>query len=416
MKKIKPVVVLIYEHVSREYQSLSLLKKDLQTRFDFEVYIFSIHFQILDLFLLSKRKRISIIVMPYIYKESSIFPISFLLRSKKPPTIINLHHEQLGAEYDSFRYLPLDEFSKNYVYHFVWTNKFKDSLIKIGVFKKLIHITGNIRVDLLTNNAVMNRNKKTFLTEKFNLNPSKKILMIVESGIDLLSESKIHNFVLKGYKENDLRELNNEILNSRTSTKEDLNLIDNKLFDKFEIIYRSHPGTKNSLTFDNRIHCIDDYSIYDWLPNIDYILSRQSTVLFEGLLSNKICIRYDPSNLKKKFLNYGLELFPRIESINEILDLDETLYLNKVKNIKTKNYLGLSDGRVIFRISSLISDIIKQDPNISFYSLGKKSYIFKKIISNIFSRFLFSYNLTYLFKFSLPLKRLIRDIPPTWKK
>lgn len=123
-------IIIFYEHIARELEACESLKRELELIGDLDVYIYSLHFQIYDAMKLKKTKKIDMIIMPYVYKKSSLYPIGAFLNSNSRPYIVNFHHEQIGAEYNEERLFPIDNYSKNTVIHLVWTEEFKNKLIK----------------------------------------------------------------------------------------------------------------------------------------------------------------------------------------------------------------------------------------------------------------------------------------------
>ncbi len=90
-------------------------------------------------------------------------------------------------------------------------------------------------------------------------------------------------------------------------------------FNKYELIYRAHPGTIPIYDINSKVKVISNESIYTWLMVVDLCLSRVSTALFESELFGVPCLRYDPTNYPEKFLTFGLCNYEKITSLDDIL-------------------------------------------------------------------------------------------------
>ena len=74
MKKI----VILYEHVVREYRSCIALKELLEKDGYADVHVLSFQYELWSLRRLSRRGAIDCVVVPYAYSEKSLAPIKFL--------------------------------------------------------------------------------------------------------------------------------------------------------------------------------------------------------------------------------------------------------------------------------------------------------------------------------------------------
>ncbi|MDD4048664.1 MAG: hypothetical protein PHI90_07595 [Clostridia bacterium] len=201
-------ILIFYEHISREYETCMRIKESLEKTPNIKVYVFSLHFQVLEALWRAKRNYIEMVIVPYAYKENSLKPISYLLRKSPIPYVINLHHEQIGAVYNEERLFPIDEISKNRVIHFVWSNHFKEKLISRGVNEELIKVTGSIRTDLVKH--AFQKDKSTF-SKEFNLNVDKKWILLCESGTTPYTEIEMKKKEKQGLKRSDIIEYNKSI-------------------------------------------------------------------------------------------------------------------------------------------------------------------------------------------------------------
>ncbi len=408
-------VIIFYEHVSREYQACVNLKMKIEAKSDAKVYIYSFHFQIVDAIILSKHRRIDLLIIPYAYKESSILPIATFINKSPIPIIVNLHHEQVGADFNEFRLFPKDDYTKHRIIHFAWTDLFKKKLENLDIDKSLIFVTGNIRSDLLIESRQISR--ESFSIE-FGLDMKKKWIMLAEGGAHIDSEISINKLVSKGYQRQDLIFRNSETKKAIHRTIKDLNSLSDQFLEKYELIYRAHPGTTTTEDIDVKVKVIDKYSIYDWLNVIDVNVSRLSTTLFESEMANIPTLRYDPTNYPKRLLTYGVDEYRKITNIN---DINEEIIALAAGDLKTKNifekYFGLFDGDSTNRAASIIKKLLNNDNhsyNRSAIKMKYIRYLITKIFSNILSLLIVKYGMTILKKFSQTTIIFKNDIPPSW--
>ncbi len=414
-------VVIFYEHVSREYEACLRLKLELEKNDYCKVYIYSLHFQILDAIILDHRQTINAIIIPYAYKESSLLPIAYLIRKTPIPYIINLHHEQIAPPFLKDSQLPMDSCTRDRIIHFVWTNSFRKKLEILDISEDHIHVTGNMRTD--TFQIKRNENRQIFSSE-FHLNPNKKWILLSESGTHQFIPNANHRaldiniWVKRGYKKEDFLLWNSEIAKVLNRFSKQMAKLGDSFFDNYELIYRAHPGETIKNKINNKVKVIDKYSINDWLNVVDANVSRYSTTLFESECNSIPSLRYDPTNFPLRLLVPGLDEYRKLEDLNNIgsniIELaKEDLKRNKIY----EKYIGLVDGNSTKRSAAIIINIL-ENKNKSYdrsaLKLKYKKYIFRKISGNVFARLIIKYNFLRLKKYSKSLTILLNDIPPNW--
>ena len=406
MKKI----VILYEHVVREYRSCIALKELLEKDGYADVHVLSFQYELWSLRRLSRRGAIDCVVVPYAYSEKSLAPIKFLFKSNTPPLIVNLHHEQIAARFDEHKLLPRDWTTKFRVIHFVWGESFRQRLIDVDIPERLIFKTGNIRV--LTTPKNKSRGE---LAGQYNLDESKKWIMICESGYIIHSEAEIDDRVKKrGYHRQDLEDRNRYLQSTNVQIEQQLANLNERFFDTFEVIYRAHPGREQTLKVGQSIMRIDGEDIHVWFPHLSAMLSRISTVLHEADKYKVLPVRYDPVTIPKKLLPRGLEHYQYITSFEDI----ETLLNNENKwatGEQSKNYLGDSKTaeQIVVSIKKVLSDPLFQNDfrKIEFKS---KTITWPRLICNMLGPFVAKYKYNWNCRFCKSLSRIFIDGPPKW--
>mgnify|MGYP005623267821 CR=1 FL=1 len=410
-------IIILYEHVSREYDACQNLANELEKYSNTKVYIYSLHFQVIDMLALWLRKKISAIIVPYAYKELSIIQISIMLRKKDRPYVFNLHHEQIGAAYNEFKHFPTDPTTKNKLIHLTWTNSFKEKLIKSGVSSDIIHVTGNMRSDIKHSKGKYSRNE---LCSRYNLNPNKTLILICETRTSEISNKEIDIMVNRGFELEDLRLLNHETKKALDAFYRQLNNLRDSFFNDSEIIYRPHPGTKINHFIDKRISIVSHLSINDWLRVVDVNVSRLSTTLFESEAFSVPTLRYDPTYYPARLVTFGLEKYRTIQNISEInSDLLSKATSDLLSNNIYQEYIGQSDGKSAKRTAQVISNVLN-DVN-GAYKKGSiiidfKKFYFRKLFSNVLARFIYMFNFPPINIISKSLSVFGDDIPPTWRR
>ena len=316
---MKRTIVILYEHVSREYYICEKLKNILDRR-GYEVRIYSIHFEIYEIYKLCKNTTIDLLVVPYLYKERSLRAYLSLIKNKKILNIYNLRHEQIGALFNEHRLYPHDEFSKDRVYYSAWTEYYKQKLIQYGVPENHIFVTQNPRTDLLIFREI-NYDNRTEFAKKKNLNKNKKWILICESG-GLISSETINRRLKLGYKEEDLYTWNEVEGRDLELTEAQINSIDSSILKEYEIIYRPHPGTKNSLNIRKDVSVDSSDSIYDWL---NYVVYNGEKYFFNGcqtkiLENGTTSVKLEIYNLTKKTTIFSVTKSTATDCVEAFLD------------------------------------------------------------------------------------------------
>lgn len=253
--------------------------------------------------------------------------------------------------------LPSNDESKNSVIHFVWGDFFLKKLLNVGVDRNNIFITGNIRTD----NATIEGLNRVQFAEKFNLDTNKKWILFCENRTWIYSftQKKKDHRISMGFLEEDMNERKELLKKSIELTLSEFENMSNDFFEKYEIIYRTHPGTLTPKNINHRIKVIEKYSFYNWLNVIDVNVVWGSTTVFESDLLGIPSFVYEPIRHTKKFKPYGLERYQIITEFNDINDELCDFYLTNIKDKKIfEEYLGKNDRKSTKRTSDIIIEIL----------------------------------------------------------
>lgn len=352
----KKIVVLYYEHINREYEACLRLKKEIEKK-NYIVYLFSIAFEYGDSLKLNDKYDVDMVIMPWIYDDENYkYAQPFLLKNKNL-YIVNLHHEQAPSKISEKVLLPKGENAKNCVIHFTWADFFTNKLIENGVNKAFIFKTGNIR----NSNSPKVCLSKSEMAEQFGLDVNKKWILFSENrGWVLIFRDKHKKSKLRlGYTENDLKELQEIFTISLEATLKEYNELSDEFFEKFEIIYRPHPGNVAPEDINKRIKVINKYPIQAWFNSIDVNVSFTSSTVFETDLKGIPSFRYSPIQYDEKYIPYGLEKYQKISKFEDITEELIDCYYKEYKNKKIyENHIGNADINTIQNTSEIIDKIL----------------------------------------------------------
>lgn len=405
-------IVIFYEHVVREYEACLRLKEALEADGFAVVEIFSLQYQLLECIQLARAKSFDAIVMPYVYTEKSLAPIKFLLKQAQPPIVFNFHHEQTASLFDEHKLLPRDNVAKNKVIHFVWSDFFKTKLTDLGIKDSQVFVTGNIRV-----NSMPDTTSRKYVADKYGLDEQKKWILLCESGNIFFSTKKVDELSSRGYRVADLVSWNSYVEQTISSMVSQFKSAPDCFFDEFELIYRDHPGVERSVVFSERVKRIDDERIGFWLPHVSAVTTRISTVLFEAEKFGVLAVRYDPEIIPSNLLPHGLERYPYIKKITDIVS---TLKTNSVSDgpMVFEDYVGRCDVDVAEVMRSIIKNELTQsfiDRNSYRINLTKKYRIWPRLICNFFAPLVLKYGIKWNCRFCSSFSNIKRDGPPEWR-
>ena len=410
-------IYLFYEHIVREYKALVRLKKILESK-GHNVFIFSIIFETNAYYLKSLHCPPDIIFMPWFYTKIEEDEIYSLIQRNRKVKVIDFHHEELTTPGREAYFLPKTDFAKYGIFHLAWGEYFKHFLVENGVPEDRVFVTGNIRTDLIST-TLINREK---LAEEFHLDLNKKWILFAEtrgffsqrqtkSELKLLTQKVNYQTILAQ------REI--DILCFEALVK-DLNGIGGDFSDKFELIYRPHPGTHLEVDILSWVKVIPQRVISDWISNVDLFVSRNSTSVFEAEAAGVPCVVYDnPETPDDQFMP-GIKSYTRINSMSEVTDQLIEELKNDNRNIY-REYYGAVDGKAAERIADLIeviSDSKFDDDNDKYISaLSEPSfwYNLKRFLYDIVVRFMTKTRIIEILKYPHSAYIMLNDIPYYYK-
>ena len=334
-----PQIVILIEHISREFSIACVLKMFLEQKYGFTVHIQSIW----DTSNLNKIKP-KLLLTPFFRTLNSI--ISPFVYKWNESKIINLCYEQVFRSHQLKFREPKGDFVKEKVVHICWGDQFKDFLYKNGVREENLFVNGNLQYQLYKEPYNSVYDSKEILAQKYNISSEKKWLLFPENygalfggdksvtnpvSSDLDLSVKVKDFVQKSFLET-------------------MKWIDQfSKFKDFEIIIRPRPMTPkeklveayksiNGRISDN-IHFIKEDKARDWILSTDYIVSNYSTTLIEASLADKKTFMLEPYEFPEYMVNEWYKHIPKINTYQDLnsIDREHSLKPNTLKSWAISN-------------------------------------------------------------------------------
>ncbi len=347
--------LILYEHVVREYESICLLKLELEKR----GYTVDIR-QLLD------RKKLKY----FTYKKPKVLVASAMYDDKtmnsfvynnvgKCNKVVNLHWEQvLSEEQENSPFFNCGQ-SASYAMHTCWGTQARDRIVKYGVPIENTAITGPIQMDFLREQFDGYYKDKDSLCEEFGLDKNKKLALYISSfSTAYMTEQEVEELnKLAGVGFDQFKITSQKTMNTT------LDWVDKFLSSdegqNVEFIYRRHPSEWNSPILEkmdkkhNNFHLITKYSVKQWIKASDTIFSWMSTSIAEIYFAKKSCFvvrpyplewEYDPVIYKSCDFIDKYEDFKKSFTIdNPKFPIDEKLMLSHYDFTETPSYIRMAD-------------------------------------------------------------------------
>ncbi len=365
--------LFLYEHIAREFESISLIMAELENRG-----------YSCDIMQLMSRKKIKyftydkpkVIVPSAMYNNETLN--SFVYNNVgKLQKVVNLHWEQvLSREQEESRFYSFAENARKCT-HICWGEKAKKRIMGNGVPEKNAVVTGAVQMDFLNERFNALDKSRDEIAKQYNLDTNKQWLLYISSfscaymddkEIEELNE--MTNLDFYGFKQLGIR-----------SMEKTLEMID-KLLEKhpeFEFIYRPHPCEWQSPPLEEmkkkhkNFYVITDYPVKQWIKTSDTILMWMSTSIAEVYFAGKSCIVIRPEPI---FDDYDPVTFEGVNAVENFEQLETAISSKEIQFPIDKEMLlshyDNGDGFAYIRIADLLEQTLKQPPQDLPFSKGYK--------------------------------------------
>ena len=299
-----------YETITREYASITLLKKELERR-GYSVLVYQAT-------ALTPRIKAEVVVKHSFYNDDDFKFIYYVFG--KNQKILNLRWEEIfpKGSTETAKYLPKESAVK--ISHLAWGAREKEDLIQAGVEEKKIALTGAINLDFIRKPVFESKDR---IALKYGLDGTKKWILFISSlnsqgGHRFKKTDKLYNPVVEAFVE----------LSGETR-KEMLVWFEKALkqYDDIELIYRPHPEElrqeiEDSFSDDvaDRFHIISELDIAQWIYISDKVYNWNSTSGIQSYMLGKGLDFLCPIEIPD-FLQYEMyDSCKKIKDVNDFLN------------------------------------------------------------------------------------------------
>lgn len=347
--------LILYEHIVREYESITLLKRELERR----GYTAEIR-QLLD------RKKLKY----FTYKKPKVLVASAMYDDKTMNSfvynnvgvcnkVVNLHWEQvLSEEQENSPFFNCGQ-SASYAMHTCWGTQARDRIVKYGVPIENTAITGPIQMDFLRDQFNGYYKPKAELCREFGLDENKKLVLYISSfSTAYMTDQEVEELnKLAGVGFNQFKITSQKTMNTTLGWVDEY--LQTEEGRQIEFVYRRHPSEWNSPILEKmaakhkNFHLITDYSVKQWITAADTIFSWMSTSIAEIYFAKKSCFvlrpypiewEYDPVVYKDCDHIDNYDDFVKCFGIeNPKFPIDEQLMLSHYDFTETPSYIRMAD-------------------------------------------------------------------------
>ena len=349
-KNVKHVDFLfVYEIKTREFESICLLTQELENR-GYSVGIVDWWNPLVD----DSTEKLStkVLITAAVYKTESLQKILGYIKGKAK--VVNMQWEQLYCVKDLTN--PNSPWritgeALNTIY-FSWGNENRKKLLKDGVSKDKIKLTGNVTLDFLRPEFRDYYFSKEQILEQYHLDDKKQICLFISSFSWVKMPESMVDPELKEFMEISIE-----------SQKAILSWITQMLSSRDDIyfIYRPHPAEADNEDLFliakqySNFKVIRDYSVKQWILVSDIIYNWYSTSMAEIYFAGKSCFILRPLKISEEleladfvggsFITKYEEFVETFNKKENNLPVQEQLILdNYYVDLNEATYLKIADA------------------------------------------------------------------------
>ncbi|MEG2660703.1 MAG: hypothetical protein RR978_08315 [Oscillospiraceae bacterium] len=354
--------LILYEHVVREYESILLLKLELEKRG------YSVEIQQL----LGRKKLFRFLFPPKVLVASCMYnneAINSHVYNNigKCNKVVNLHWEQMLSDtQEEEEWFNFSGNAKKCI-QTCWGSKTRERLIAHGMDEKNCPVTGAVMMDFLRaefNGYFMD---KAALCEKFSLDAGKKLMLYISSfGYASMTDAEVRELSdMAGVDFSGFAETN------RASMEKTLEYFDKYLeaHPNTELVYRRHPSEWNSPALlalaEKRpnFHVIFELSVKQWIVAADKIFIWMSTAIAEVYFAHKSCYIIRPVPIEHEYDPVIYKDAQYLTDYNMFLNAaegDEESF--PIKSEIIEGYFNSGDKPAYIRMADLLCEVYDAPP------------------------------------------------------
>lgn len=359
----KPDFLFLYEHAVREYESLLLLKAELERR----GYAVEIQ-QLLDRKQLRRRfwAKPEVLVASCMYDDEAIN--SHVYNNVGVCNkVVNLHWEQMLS--DTQEAAPWFNFGGNAkkCIQTCWGKRTQQRLMAHGMEEKNCPVTGAVMMDFLRPEFRGYFKDKAALCREFGLDPGKKLLLYISSfGYASMSEDEVKELsAMAG------EDFTGFARTNRASMAETLRWFDEYLgaHPEVELVYRRHPSEWNSSALTQlaqkrpNFHVIFADSVKQWIVAADQIFIWMSTAIAEVYFAGKSCHILRPAPIEHEYdpvIYRGARCVTTYDEFTASMAAPDAPF--PIAKDVIEGYFDKSETPSYVRMADLLETVYKQPP------------------------------------------------------
>lgn len=363
--------LILYEHIVREYDSLMLLKAELERR----GHTVEIR-QLLDRKKLKyftwKKPRVLVASCMYDNEgiNSHVYNNVGICRK-----VVNLHWEQMLSDtQEEEAWFNFNGNAKKCL-HTCWGEKTRQRLIEHGVPEKNAVVTGAVMMDFLRPQFNGFFKDKKALCEEFGLDANKRLMLYISSfGYASMSDAEVQE--LSQMAGTDFTAF---AVTNRRSMATTLEWFDRYLAEHpdVELVYRRHPSEWNCpelLALAEKrpnFHIIFQYSVKQWIVAADAIGIWMSTAIAEVYFAHKSCMILRPSPIEHEFdpvIYKDAHYITSYEEFSAAADANDTAF--PIEKEMIEGYFDASETPAYLRMADLLEDVLEKPARDDPFSEG----------------------------------------------
>ena len=385
-------IIIFYEHVGREFGTVQGLLDKFKEH-NIRVRAYSYLYEYYKCLSECGGTSPTHLIVPYVYNKNSLSRYRHLLDKYPGLQIVNMHHEQIVAPFNIAKAVPLHSIAIDNVLHVSWGKKYTDMLLNAGAPSENIIQICSPRIPKKLDSAQRDILRERFAAE-FDLDLNKEWVLFCEDR-DWIVKDKVKMFkVLRkfGAHKTEVEEFFCHRAESLMLFCAEVNSLADNFFDRYELIYRSHPGVKGKVNLTDKVKMISSYSVYDWFQCVSFNIVDGSTSCFESDALNVKTATHQPVDGPLKFRVFGIDQYAKLAHMADLLRKDVIVSLSsQSEKMIYQDYLGDKD---LDFSDIFVNRIINCKGPISFERdlYGKRWYFLRKWV---FEKFVTRLPLTY---------------------
>ena len=355
--------LILYEHVVREYESLLLLKLELERR----GYSVEIH-QLLD------RKKLKyvtwnrpkVLVSSCMYDDEAINSHVYN-NVGKCRKVVNLHWEQMLSDtQEEGAWFNFSGNAKRCV-QTCWGSLTQKRLMAHGMEQKNCPVTGAVMMDFLRPEFNGYFKTKQQLCQEFGLAPNKKLLLYISSfGYASMSEQEV-----KELSEMAGEDFTGFAHTNKVSMEQTLAWFDRYLAEHpdEQLVYRRHPSEWKCAELEQlakrrpNFHIIFADSVKQWITAADNIFIWMSTAIAEVYFAQKSCHILRPVPIEHQFdpvIYKNAHYVTDYDQFKQAAQQDNPPF--PIEKEIIEGYFDNTDTPAYLRMADLLEEVYKNPP------------------------------------------------------